>query len=371
MPAPHSNLATQLPEGPLAVAVSGGVDSLAALLLSLESGRKVLAIHARMWRREASSEARACEQRLAQTVADLGCDFHLADLEKSFEESVVRPFVHAWEQGLTPNPCALCNRRIKFGALWEKAASLGAAALVTGHYARLDYNHPYRTKAPLLATAKDARKDQSYFLGLVQKKVLARVAFPLSSYTKDEVRALVAEKGLAVPEPNESQEICFVPDTPQGYRDFLGGYGLSLPSGDIVEIDSRKRVGTHSGLWQYTEGQRHGLGIAWSEPLYVLGKVPATNTLYVGGKKHTLITRARVHKLNLLVDADELPKTCLVRLRYRQRPVPADIFVVGGDAEEMTILCHEPLSLSAPGQVAACYDEEGRLLCAGLLQHLS
>ena len=193
MPAPHSNLATQLPEGPLAVAVSGGVDSLAALLLSLESGRKVLAIHARMWRREESSEARACEQRLAQTVADLGCDFHLADLEKSFEESVVRPFVHAWEQGLTPNPCALCNRRIKFGALWEKAASLGAAALVTGHYARLDYNHPYRTKAPLLATAKDARKDQSYFLGLVQKKVLARVAFPLSSYTKDEVRALVAE----------------------------------------------------------------------------------------------------------------------------------------------------------------------------------
>ena len=330
-----------------------------------------MAIHARMWRREESSEARACEQRLAQTVADLGCDFHLADLEKSFEESVVRPFVHAWEQGLTPNPCALCNRRIKFGALWEKAASLGAAALVTGHYARLDYNHPYRTKAPLLATAKDARKDQSYFLGLVQKKVLARVAFPLSSYTKDEVRALVAEKGLAVPEPNESQEICFVPDTPQGYRDFLGGYGLRLPSGDIVEIDSRKRVGTHSGLWQYTEGQRHGLGIAWSEPLYVLGKDPATNTLYVGGKKHTLITRARVHKLNLLVDADELPKTCLVRLRYRQRPVPADIFVVGGDAEEMTILCHEPLSLSAPGQVAACYDEEGRLLCAGLLQHLS
>lgn len=369
MPMQDSDFARQLPEGPLAVAVSGGVDSLAALLLCLASGRRVFAIHARMWHGNSGDEARAreCEKRLADTVLRLGCDFQLVDLGRRFEECVVQPFVQAWQKGLTPNPCALCNRRIKFGALWERAAELGAAALVTGHYASLDYNHPYRTRGPLLAQARDARKDQAYFLGLVPGDMLSRVAFPLSRYTKDDVRALVADSGLAVPQPAESQEICFVPDTPQGYRDFLGRYGLNMPPGDIMERDSGKKVGRHTGLWQYTEGQRHGLGIAWSEPLYVLEKEPSTNTLLVGGKRHTLITRARANNLNLMVDADEIPRNCLVRLRYRQRPVPAKVHVEGG---EMHIHCQTPLSLSAPGQVAACYDEAGRLLGAGILQQL-
>lgn len=362
----------QLPEGPLAVAVSGGVDSLAALLICLESGRQVLAIHARMWRgacsAQAEAEARACEERLAETVTRLGAAFHLLSLETRFEAGVVHPFVEAWKQGLTPNPCALCNRRIKFGALLEEAERLGAAALVTGHYARLDREHPYSVSHPLLARAADERKDQSYFLGLVQAKCLSRVAFPLSGLGKDEVRSLVAGRGLAVPQPVESQEICFVPETRQGYRDFLGQYGVPMSGGDIIEVDSGRVIGRHTGLWQYTEGQRRGLGIAWSEPLYVLGKDAASNTLFVGTREHTLVRRARVISPSFMIPAEELPHTCLVRLRYRQRPVQAS---VRADAGGMDIVCAQPLSLSAPGQVAVCYDEAGRVLAAGLLHSLS
>ncbi len=367
-----TDFCTQLPEGPLAVAVSGGVDSLAALLLCLESGRPVLAIHARMFlaARDAAAleAASASEERLADTVTRLGAHFHLLDLRQRFEDAVVRPFVEAWHKGLTPNPCALCNRRIKFGALFEEAERLGAAALVTGHYARLDRNHPYSVAHPLLARAYDARKDQSYFLGLVEGERLSRVAFPLSSLTKDAVRFLVAERGLTVPQPAESQEICFVPRTPQGYRDFLGRYGADMSGGDIVEKDSGRVIGRHTGLWQYTEGQRKGLGIAWSAPLYVLGKDAATNTLLVGTREHTLVRRARVTAPSFMVPAEELPATCLVRLRYRQRPVQASVHA---DGEGMDIVCAEPLSLSAPGQVAVCYDEAGRVLAAGLLHSLA
>ena len=379
-----SSFAARLPQGPLAVAVSGGVDSLCALLACLGTGREVLAVHARLHGEDHGDRAEGdAVAGLEATCAKLGVPFHLVDLRNEFEKQVVAPFVNAWGAGLTPNPCSRCNREIKFGTLFERALGLGAAGLVTGHYAALDHDHPYDGAGPLIRRARDLGKDQSYFLGLVPGERLVRVAFPLEGMTKSEARARVAAAGLAVPVPAESQEICFVPPTPNGYRDFLAprlekreetagetAAGESdIVEGDIVEVVTGNTVGHHKGLWRYTEGQRRGLGIAWSEPLYVLGKDAALNRLYVGPKERTRVTRALVAGLNFHVAPQELPELCLARLRYRQEPQPARAHMTGAGRLALELL--EPAQLSAPGQTAVLYDREGRLLAAGILESLA
>ncbi len=365
-----SSFAARLPQGPLAVAVSGGVDSLCSLILSHAAGREVLAVHARM-HGDGQEDARAVEG-LEAACAKLSVPFHLLDLREAFEKRVVSPFVSAWGAGLTPNPCSRCNREIKFGALFEEARRLGASALVTGHYVALDHGHPYGGEGPLIRRARDLAKDQSYFLGLVPRKRLVHVAFPLEGITKAEARRLVAEAGLTVPVPSESQEICFVPPTPNGYRDFLGPRLANMPDvakeGDMVEVVTGKVVGRHKGLWQYTEGQRRGLGVAWSEPLYVLGKDAAQNRLYVGPKEKTSVTGASVSHVNFHVEPCEIPAPCLARLRYRQEPLPARVKVHADGTLEIGLL--EPAQLSAPGQTAVLYDQKGRLLAAGILERL-
>ncbi|MDO5536557.1 MAG: tRNA 2-thiouridine(34) synthase MnmA [Desulfovibrionaceae bacterium] len=371
-----TDFSARLPEGPLAVAVSGGVDSLCALLLSLRTGRRVMALHARLCEHAGSAARAAAEEtelRLRGICANLGAEFLVLDGRERFDREVVQPFARAYAEGRTPNPCALCNRRIKFGAFWEFAAAHGAAGLVTGHYVALDCSHPYRGTAPLLGAARDVRKDQSYFLGLVPRERLARTAFPLACLEKPEVRALVADAGLEVPQPKESQEICFVPPSHQGYRDFLtrcwSAQGLKTPEGgSIVEADSGRTVGRHSGLWQYTEGQRQGLGIPWREPLYVLAKRTTDNVLVVGTRSRTRVTEALLGSLNLMVEPDEIPADCLVRLRYRQHPVPASVRFEG---EGLRVICAEPVLLSAPGQIGMVLDRASRVLACGIIESMA
>lgn len=369
--ADNAHFAAQLPEGPLAAAVSGGVDSLCALLLCLETGRPVLALHARLFApadEKAEAEARQTEQRLRKLCEKLGCSFHVMDLEERFKQDVVLPFTAAYANGLTPNPCSLCNRRIKFGAFWDYAQSLGAKAIVTGHYASLCHDHPYKGGAPLLCAARDKSKDQSYFISLVPRSTFAHAAFPLANLEKTRVREIVASHGLQVPAPKESQEICFVPQTKTlDYRSFLEESwrkeGKEIPgAGDIIEVDSGKVLGRHQGLWQYTEGQRQGLRISWHAPLYVIGKRLADNALLVGTREHAVRSSAALINPNFMVEPDELPQTVLVRLRYRQKPVQAKVCLEGG---ELRIQCLEPVFLSAPGQTGVVLDDELRILAAG------
>ena len=372
----------QLPEGPLAVAVSGGVDSLCALLLCKKAGRPVLAVHARLAspssclpsssRKEAAAKAAQTAERLKSACRMLGCELHILDLQERFAREVVGPFTSAYAEGMTPNPCVLCNRRIKFGAFLDYALSKGAAGLVTGHYASLVHDHPYKGSAPLLCAAKDMLKDQSYFLGQVPRDRLAKIAFPLASLEKKDVRAIVAKAGLTVPEPKESQDICFIPHTRDGgYRGFLEAMwrqqGKKIPgSGDIVEAGSGRVIGRHKGLWQYTEGQRQGLGIPWYEPLYVLGKDAEKNVLLVGGKSRTRMKQAVLLSPNFMIGPDEFPDTVFVRLRYRQKPVRAHIRIEDGNAVQ--VLCEEELFLSAPGQTGIVLDDKMRILLAGTIQ---
>lgn len=338
----------------------------------------MLAVHARMSSHSACLKASAgeeavakavqTEQRLKSACETIGCDLHILNLQERFAQEVVLPFANAYAEGMTPNPCVLCNRRIKFGAFLDYALSKGAAGLVTGHYASLAHDHPYKGSAPLLCAAKDMLKDQSYFLGQVPRDRLAKVAFPLASLEKKDVRAIVAEAGLSVPEPKESQDICFIPHTRDGgYRLFLEAVwqqqGKSVPGGgDIVEAATGRVIGRHKGLWQYTEGQRQGLGIPWHEPLYVLGKNSEKNVLLVGGKSRTRQEQAVLLSPNFMIGPDEFPDTVFVRLRYRQKPVRAHISIKDNAVQ---VLCEEALFLSAPGQTGIVLDDKMRILLAG------
>lgn len=331
----------------VAVALSGGADSLLALLLLRDAGENVFGVHARFLPED------GMPARLEELCGDLGVPLHVLDLRREFEELVVGPFVRAYQRGLTPNPCASCNPAMKFGLVLDRSLALGADRLATGHYAVL--------RSGALFRGRDAAKDQSYFLSMVPRQRLGRLLFPLGEWTKDAVRTELAARGLTPPAGRESQEICFIPGD---YRDFLRARKTELsPPGPIALADGTV-LGRHQGLWNHTLGQRKGLGVAYSEPLYVTGRDAATNTLVVGPRAETLTGGCRTAAPNLLADPSAWPGRVLVQTIYRQRPVPARVDL---DGRGMTITFSEPRTLPAPGQIAAVYSEEGQVLAGAVI----
>lgn len=434
----------------VAVAVSGGVDSLCALVMLQQAGHRVLALHG-LFLPEAEL---APPPGLEEACAVLGVPLHIADLRPIFQREVLAPFAAAYAAGRTPNPCALCNRAIKFGALLDAAQELGAQKLATGHYARLvsapeeeavpenrvmrhtaqkdvppagsaqaDMNqagtglkhaghelggqHAGRENTspagtaqenadqagaphlPLLAAAHDAAKDQSYFLSLVPRSRLAQACFPLADQDKTRTREIVAQAGLAVPLPSESQDICFAPavgasadqassggSVSEAYRPFLERHWQAasiMPPGPGPVVlrngdGTQREIARHKGLWRYTEGQRKGLGIAHSEPLYVLAKDGFANTLVVGPRALLGVTRCTTGIANVALAPQYWPREVLVRLRHRHRPAPASVRL--DEAGRLDIAFAEPQFPSAPGQVAAVYDAAGRVLAAGIVEFM-
>lgn len=371
----------------IAVAVSGGVDSLCALALLRAAGHDVLALHGLFLPERGAPAPRPDPlPGLAAACAILRIPLHVVDLRAAFHSEVIQPFAEAYAAGRTPNPCALCNRAVKFGALLDAAVALGAEKLATGHYARL-VPAPADSRAPLsLAVARDAAKDQSYFLSLVPGDRLRHALFPLADRTKAQSAALVAEAGLKVPLPGESQDICFVPaqqgaggavsgSSPAsgGYASFLAAQwraqGITPPGpGPLLLADSAgqlREIARHQGLWRYTEGQRKGLGIAHSEPLHVLRKDNRQNALVVGPRALLGMTACVAEEVNLLLEPELWPERVLARLRYRQRPAPARARWRDG---RLHIVLDSPCFPGAPGQVAAVYDAEGRVLAGGIVQ---
>ncbi len=357
----------------IAVAVSGGTDSLAALLLLQDQGYEVLALHGRFLDTAGPSGA------LAGLLNGLGVTFESLDLREAFRREVIEPFTAAYLAGATPNPCAACNRAVKFGLLLDAARQRGCQALATGHYARLE-NRPDLAPGPatgpfgpgrVLRRGADPAKDQSYFLSLVPAERLALAATPLGGLTKDDARRLLAERGLAPPLPAESQEICFVPgDDYCAFLESLPDTALPGP-GPILFLDSltgeEREVGHHQGLWRHTLGQRRGLGVAWAEPLYVLDKDADRNALIVGAAIQAMAGGCRAGAVNVLTPPERWPDTVLVQTRYRQRARPADVRLEG---DSMTILFREPRGLPAPGQVAAAYHPDGTVLAGGVIREV-
>jgi tRNA-specific 2-thiouridylase len=333
----------------LAVAMSGGVDSAVAALLAREEGAEVVGITVKLWTDPETDGAKACcspEAVLgARALAhQLGIPHFTLDLEQDFRRRVVDRFIGGYAEGSTPNPCILCNGEVRLAAMVDLADRLGAERLLTGHYARIVEDD----EGPLLATAADGAKDQSYMLAALPTELLSRLGFPLTELTKPEVREIAARHGLAVARKAESQDLCFLAG--QGKRGFLRRHG-GLRERDGAIVDSAGRtLGRHRGHHDFTVGQRRGIRVSAPEALYVLATDAATNTVTVGTraeleKRSVCIRDAVLHRDGGEVDA--------VKLRYRSRALPATVSAAGsGRHPSLEVKLGEAFPGVAPGQTA-------------------
>ena len=344
----------------VAVAMSGGVDSAVAAMLLVDQGFEVVGVTMRLWHDPGAARAeRSCcapeTVRLArETCAVLGIPHLVIDASERFRSEVVEDFIAGYRAGLTPNPCITCNGEVRFRILDEAAVLVGATLLSTGHYARVAQ---MEDGTRVLAAAADTTKDQSYMLARLRPEVLSRLLLPLGDLQKDHVRALAAEGGLPAADAVESQDVCFVG---------VGGYapfhernaGMTAQPGEIVDLGGRT-VGSHDGHWRYTVGQRKGLGIAATEPMYVVSTDAAANRVVVGTRADLA---ARVIQIDDLVVHSTPDRTLDVRIRHHGRPLRGRIVMTGAHSGEVVL--EDVAEAVAPGQTAALYDE-GRLVAAG------
>jgi len=334
----------------IAIAMSGGVDSSVTAALLREQGHSVFGITMRLPR--FNSEGAPVEAPAADAarsvVEQLDIPLHVLDVRDEFEREILSDFCESYAAGRTPNACVLCNRLIKFGRLLDHARSLGADAMATGHYVRRDESGGrFRLlKAP-------SRRDQSYFLCRLTQAQLARVRFPLGDWEKDDVRRKAAALGLSVHDRPDSQDLCFLADG--GYRAFLRRRSpQAFTPGPLVHVDGSV-LGRHDGLGAYTVGQRRGIGIAWSAPLYVVALRPEDNTVVVGEHQHLFQKSVRVSDVNWLsVDQPSVPIRATVHIRYRHSASPAAVAPLPDGAALVTF--DEPQDAPCPGQTAVFYD---------------
>ena len=355
----------------IAVAMSGGVDSSTVAAMLRAEGHHVVGLTMQLWnqRRLAGHpgmpeavQGRCCSlddvydaRRVAET---LGIPYYVVNQEDRFERDVVRPFVEEYLSGRTPIPCSLCNNHLKFDQLLIVAQQIGADALATGHYARVTFDDQRRRW--LLRRASDPSKDQTYFLfGLTQEQ-LSRTLFPLGEMSKPQVRELARQHGLALAEKPDSQEICFVPGG--DYKNFLDAYlnerGESFPdtAGDLVTTNGEV-IGEHTGIHNFTVGQRKGLGVATGTPLYVIQIKGDSKQVVVGHQEELYSRTLRAHRINLISTGDlSEPTRATVKIRHRHEAAPAVIQQVGTDEVEVTF--DEPQRAITPGQAAVFYDED-------------
>ncbi|MCY3778837.1 MAG: tRNA 2-thiouridine(34) synthase MnmA [Chloroflexi bacterium] len=338
------------------VAMSGGVDSSVAAALLVEAGYEVIGMMMRLWSDPAlggTEHNRCCtpgQMSDARRVADkLGIPFYVLDTKDIFRQTVVQYFIDQHREGFTPNPCLECNRRIRFDWLLGNALALDADYLATGHYARIT---PGDQGGWLLRRGLDEDKDQSYVLSVMGQDQLGRALFPVGEYPKSEVRALAAQFGFDVASKKDSQDLCFLGES--DYRDFLRLHAPDvIAPGPIVNSEGDV-LGEHQGLANYTIGQRKGLGISASEPLYVLAMNDIRNALVVGTRDQLGRDQLTADQVNWVSGAPPAASfRADVKIRYRAQPQPAMIEVL--DSDEIDVSFDQPQRDISPGQAAVLY----------------
>ncbi len=351
------------------VAMSGGVDSSVAAALLKEQGCEVVGMTMQIWDyskftdEHGESFGSCCsldDVYDARRVAEsLEIPFYVVNFEKQFEKLVIDRFCDDYFNGRTPNPCVICNQVLKFEILLRRALEIQADYLVTGHYAQLVEGDD----GPVLKKGQDLNKDQTYFLYTLTQEQMHYVRFPLGGMTKDEVRGHATRLGLKVAEKAESQDICFVPDG--NYVRFLEEQrGSGAMNGDIVHVGG-KTLGQHQGTYRYTIGQRRGLGLSWSQPLYVVGIDAENRKVIVGEKEHLALSHCHVVDINWLIDVPKEPLEAACRIRYRHQEVPSLITLL--DDGSVRVDFKEPQSGVTPGQAAVFYDGD-RVLGGGCIE---
>ncbi len=341
------------------VGMSGGVDSSAAAALLVEQGYDVVGITLKLWPQDCISRAedKCCGP---QAVTDaravchrLGIPFYLVDEAEDFKQQVIQYFADEYKAGRTPNPCVMCNEKLKFGTLITRAQKLGGDFVATGHYARIERDA--NTGRHLLQRGRDPRRDQSYFLFSLRQDQLARALFPLGELLKTETREVARGKALKTAEKEESMEICFVPDN--DYGKFLRQARLvSGHRGEIVDVQGRL-LGHHDGIEFFTIGQRRGLGVSAPQPLYVLDLDPAANRVVVGDDAGLSRDEFRVERCNWIAFAEPPASLSVsVKIRYNHAGTPAVVTPQADGSARVEL--DVPQRAVTPGQAAVFYDGE-------------
>jgi len=349
------------------VAMSGGVDSSTVAAILKEQGYRVTGMMLRLWSEAGKEELNRCCTpdsifNAKRVAAILDIPFYVVDAKNDFYNNVVQYFLDGYSAGLTPNPCIMCNKTIRWGKLLDQAMESGADFFATGHYARILYENDGSVR---LFTGIDISKDQSYVLSMLDQRQLQKTILPLGSMTKTEVRAYAARVKLPVAEKPESQDLCFLGD--ENYYDFLHKYrSESLKPGPILTLTG-KEIGRHKGLAAYTVGQRKGIGVADNSPYYVVDKDPEQNALIVGKSTDLQYKRFIAYNFNWINGTPNLKEfSADVMVRYRASRAPALIRVV--DERKALIQLSEPRRDIAQGQLAVVYKGD-EVLGGGIIQN--
>src|ERR1700736_3403078 len=337
--------------------MSGGVDSSVAGYLLGEQGYEVIGVTMKVWPQDCISRAedKCCGP---QAVADaravahsLSIPHYVVDEADQFERTVIDYFTSEYQAGRTPNPCVMCNEKLKFGNLWGKAEALSCDYIATGHYAIIEH-HEDRA---VLRKGLDPRKDQSYFLFSLRQPQLRRALTPLGPMEKLEIRKIAHSLGLKVAEKVDSQEICFVPGN--DYRTFLRSHlaDSNFHRGEIYDVDGNF-VAQHEGLELYTIGQRKGLPGGSAQPRYVVDLDPETNRVIVGSAEDLICEEFEIERCNWIIPAGDEPREVTVKIRYSHPGTNATLIPLG--SERARIRLHEPQRAITPGQAAVAYDND-------------
>ena len=336
----------------IAVAVSGGVDSMMAACLLKEQGYHVLGIHFMSGYESDTifTPARVDSEShpITEIGEQLGISIERLDCRTAFKQHVVDYFIQTYFEGRTPNPCMVCNPLIKFGTVLSFARELGADKLATGHYARIQKD---TTGTYHLMKGIDPRKDQSYFLARLNQSQLAKAAFPMGEWLKSDIKEEARRRGLRPVTKSESQDVCFIRDG--SYNEFLKKHGEHIPSsGPIVDLNGNV-IGSHNGLHQFTIGQRRGINCPAPEPYYVVRIESAKNRLVVGSKSDLLATSCNVTDINWINAAPAEPIPVRTRVRYRHKEAAAKLYPL--DEHTANIQFESPVESITPGQGAVFY----------------
>ncbi|MCR5715256.1 MAG: tRNA 2-thiouridine(34) synthase MnmA [Lachnospiraceae bacterium] len=347
------------------VGMSGGVDSAVTAYLLQLAGHEVIGLTLRTWLSADGKESRCCEIDDARRVAwRLNIPYYVQNCISDFQSRITDPFIEAYLQGTTPNPCVYCNRLIKWEGMMRSAEVMGASYVATGHYATVVQKNGRYT----VQKASHAAKDQTYMLYRLSQKQLAKTLMPLGKLTKEEVRKIAQTAGLPVAQKPDSQEICFVSDG--NYADYIEEHAAGKLSGegDFVDEDGRK-LGTHRGIIHYTVGQRKGLGIAFGEPRYVK-EIRAERGEIVLGKETELYRRQifcqDLNFLSIPGLATGEAIEAIVKIRYHHEGQWARIVGIHQDLVKITFA--EAVRAPAPGQSAVFYDPEGCVIGGGIIE---
>ncbi len=327
----------------IAVALSGGIDSLVAAFLLKQKNHELIGLHF-----FTGYEKAGLPQEVLNLANQLDIPLRMIDCRQAFRKNIVDYFISSYLSGKTPNPCAVCNSVIKFGVLHRAAARLGAVRLATGHYARVekDSSRIWRLKKGV-----DPAKDQSYFLSLLSQKQLSAACFPLGHLTKKQVLGLAQKNNLIPAKKNESQDICFIRDN--DYAAFIASQKKVPVKPGAIVTTTGEVLGFHNGLHQYTIGQRRGIHCPALQPYYVLKIDIRHNRLVVGHKEELYKTDLRISGINWIGPKPTQPVEVLTRIRYRQKEAPALLTPLRNNTA--SIRFNRPQAAVTPGQVAVCY----------------